>query len=358
MKTVWLVLILVTTSTSLGAQWLTHPSPGIPRTADGKPDLAAAAPRTPDGNPDLSGMWQMHPGSYVVNMTQDLNPDEIQPWAEKRYQEHLETFAKDPSCHLPSGPRYYIAGLPKIVQTPDLIIVLNEDLTYRQIFLDGRTLPHDPNPSFMGYSTGHWEGDTLVVESEGFNDRTLLDTGGHPHTEGLRVTERFHRRDVGHMDLQVTFGDPKVYAKPLVVPVSMQLVADDELIEFICRENEKDYLHIVGKSSDGKVDVALDVLAQYVGIYEVRSAQSPTAVVNVTFESGALFLDRTPWIPGKDRQSLIPMSATTFAGHFGRRMRFEKDDRGVVTRLVFEAPEPSLHDLTAVRQNGLPPGHK
>lgn len=221
MKTVWLVLILVTTSTPLGAQWLTHPTPGIPRTADGKPDLAAAAPRTPDGNPDLSGMWQMHPGSYVVNMAQDLNPDEIQPWAEKRYEEHLENFAKDPSCNLPSGPRYYIAGLPKIVQTRNLIIVLNEDLTCRQIFLDGRPLPNDPNPSFMGYSAGHWEGDTLVVESEGFNDRTLLDTGGHPHTEALRVTERFRRRDVGHMDVQVTFSDPKVYAKPLVVAVSM-----------------------------------------------------------------------------------------------------------------------------------------
>jgi hypothetical protein len=353
MKTVWLVLILVTMSTSLGAQWLDHP-----RTADGKPDLTAAAPQAPDGKPDLSGMWQMHPGSYVVNMTQDLNPDEIQPWAEKRHQEHLEHFAKDPSCNLPSGPRYYIAGAPKIVQTPDLIVVLNEDLTYRQIFLDGRTLPTDPNPSFMGYSAGHWEGDTLVVESDGFNDRTLLDTGGHPHTEALHVTERFRRRDIGHMDLQVTFGDPKVYAKPLVVAVAMQLVADDELIEYICRENEKDYTHIIGNASDGKVDVAPDVLSRYVGVYEVRSPQRPTSLVNVTLENGVLFLDRRPWLPGRDTQPLIPLSETTFAGHFGEQMHFVKDDRGTVTHVVFEAPEPFLGDLTAVRQKDPPPDHK
>ena len=110
-------------------------------------------------------------------------------------------------------------------------------------------------------------------------------------------------------------------------------------------------LHAYRRHSVGReVAVAPDVLAQYVGMYEVRSTQSPTALVNVTLENGALFLDRTPWIPGKDRQSLIPMSVATFAGHFGRRMRFERDDRGAVTRLVFEAPEPSLPDLTAVRR--------
>ena len=219
--------------------------------------------------------------------------------------------------------------------------------------MDGRTLPTDPNPSFMGYSAGHWEGDTLVVASEGFNDRTLLDTGGHPHTEALRVTERFHRRDLGHMDLQVTFSDPKVYAQALVVPVTMQLVADDELIEFICRENEKDYLHFVGKASDGKIFVAADVLSQYVGTYEVQSSQGPNAAVNVTLADGELILDRTPWMPGKDRQSLIPLSEETFAGHFGRRLHFERDEQGV-SRMVFEAPEPYLRDLTAVRRPNSP----
>ena len=156
-----------------------------------------------------------------------------------------------------------IVGMPKIVQTSSLLVVLNEDLTYRQIFLDGRGLPKEPNPTFMGYSAGRWEGDTLVVESTGFTDRTLLDTGGHPHTEALHVTERFHRTDFGHIDLQVTFEDPAVYAKPLVVPVRMQLAADDELIEFVCRENEKDYEHIVGKASDERHALPTEVLSKY-----------------------------------------------------------------------------------------------
>jgi hypothetical protein len=137
----------------------------------------------------------------------------------------------------------------------------------------------------------------------------------------------------------------------MVVPVTMDLVTDDELIEYVCRENEKDYAHIVGNASDGKVDVGADVLSGYVGVYEMRAGQAPTALVQVTLEQGALFLDRTPWIPGKDRQSLIPMSDTTFAGHFGRRMRFEKDDRGVGVRLVFEAPEPYLRHVTATKRS-------
>jgi hypothetical protein len=339
------------TAVPIAGQWLHQPTRGLPRKSDGKPDLAAPAPHLSDGTPDLSGLWQMHPGSYVVNLAQDLAEADIRPWAQRRYEQHLEEFAKaDPACYLPSGPRYFIAGQPKFLQTTAELAILNDDLTYRQIFLDGRTLPKDPNPSFMGYSAGRWEGETLVVESTGLNDRTLLDTGGHPHTEALRVTERFHRRDFGHMDVQVTFQDSQVYAKPMVVPVTMDLVADDELIEYVCRENEKDYAHIVGKASDGKVDVGADVLSGYVGVYEMRAGQAPAALVHVTLEHGALFLDRTPWIPGQDRQSLIPMSDTTFAGHFGRRMRFEKDDQGVGVRLVFEAPEPYLRDVTATKR--------
>jgi hypothetical protein len=294
-------------------------------------------------------MWQLIPGSYVVNMTQELDASDIQPWAEAKYREHLENFARDPGCFLPSGPRYYITGTPKIVQTPELIVVLNDDLTYRQIFLDGRRLPDDPNPNFMGYSTAHWDGDTLIVESKGFTDRTLLDTGGHPHTEALRVTERLRRRDFGHMDLQVTFEDPALYAKPMVVPVRMRFVADDELIEYICRENEQDYAHI-GHASDEMVSVPADVL-KGVGTYETGApGEANYRIVNVSFDGMRLFVDRTVWSGGNDKQPLIPLSETLFAGNFGRRMRFVKDEQGAVTSLIFESPEPFVNDVTTKRR--------
>jgi hypothetical protein len=203
----------------------------------------------------------------------------------------------------------------------------------------------------MGYSAGHWEGDTLIVESVGFNDRTLLDTGGHPHTEALHVSERFHRRDLGHMDLQVTFSDPTLYANPLVVPVDMQFVADDELIEYVWRENEKDYAHIVGKASDEKKFVSAEILSQYVGAYQVTSSEGAGSLINVSLTAGELVIDRTPWWRGKNRQPLIPLSDTTFAGYFGWRMRFDKNDQGVVSRVIFEAPEPNLIDLVAIKQD-------
>jgi hypothetical protein len=296
-------------------------------------------------------MWQLTPGSYVVNAAQDLAPTDIQPWAEARFRQHLEEFAKDPSCFLPAGPRYYITGAPKIIQTPNQLVVLNNDLTFRQIFLDGRALPKDPNPSFMGYSTGHWEKDTLVVESTGLDERTLLDTGGHPHTEAMKVTERFHRTDVGHMDLRVTFDDPAVYAKPIVVPVSMQLVPDDELIEYICRENEKDYGHIRDRVSDKKQLVAVGVLSKYVGAYEYPLlGGSGTGVVNVSLVGGELAIDRKPWTRGNSRETLVALSETQFAAYFGWRLHFIPDASGVATQLVFEAPEPDVRDVTATKR--------
>jgi len=350
MRTLLAVSLVLWMSGSMAAQWLHRPTPGIPRTSDDKADSSAPAPRTADGHPDLSGMWQMNPGAYVVNMAQDLAASEIQPWAEARFRQHMDEFAtNDPACYLPSGPRYYVVGIPKLVQTPNVLVVLNDDLTFRQVFLDGRRLPIDPNPSFMGYSTGHWEGDTLVVESTGFDERTQLDTGGHPHTEHLRVIERFDRVDFGHMDLQVTFEDPTIYARPLIVPVKMQLVADDELIEFVCRENEKDYSHMSAKASDERHPVSVDVLAKYAGAYEVRMPSNPTPfTIKVTLEHGELVLDRLPWFRGKMREPLIPVSETEFTGYFGRRLRFlaEQDS---VSGVLFVAPDPALQDVSAVK---------
>jgi hypothetical protein len=236
----------------LSAQWLNYPTPGIPRLADGKPNLAAPAPKTADGKPDLSGIW-MTAGGYTRNIAKDLKPGEVsfQPWAAALYQHRVDTNGKeDPqaSCVLSGVPRENVVPYPfKILNTNGPIVILYEALhSYRQIFMDGRPLPKDPNPSWMGYSVGHWDGDTLVVESAGFVDNNWLDNSGHPGTEALRLTERFRRRDFGHIDAQITIDDPKAYTKPWTVNLQFTLT-DTELIEYVCDENEKDVRHLVGK---------------------------------------------------------------------------------------------------------------
>ena len=207
------VILGLTLSTSAHAQWLNQPTPGMPRTADGKPNLAAPSPRAPDGHPDLTGLWQLGTEiGYAANITADLASTDIQPWAAALSRQRLEEFGKDDpeitGCK-PGGPRHITrGGLTKIIQTPVVIIFLFEDLSYRQIFLDGRRMPKDPNPTWMGYSIGRWDGDTLVVETSGFNDRTWLDFSGHPHSEMLRMTERFRRLAFGRMELQVTLEHP------------------------------------------------------------------------------------------------------------------------------------------------------
>ncbi len=159
---------------------------------------------------------------------------------------------------VPLGPGYITAGdttgaeMIKIVQTPGLILILNPDLTYRQVYMDGRKLEDAPNPSWMGYSVGHWDGDTLVVDSFGFNDRTWLDHDGHPHTEALRITERYRRRDFGNLDLEVTFSDPGAYNKPWTVKVRAQLAADTSMLEWVCNDVPSKLEHWVGKASDVK----------------------------------------------------------------------------------------------------------
>src|ERR1043165_7440204 len=177
------------------AQWLKQPTPGLPRQPNGSVDLSARAPRTNDGKPDFSGLWRRNPGRYGTDVTLDLGGDGVQPWADALMKQRQHDLVKDDPANmrcLPQGPRWNLVPfhLVKIVQTPSLIVVLSEDMSYRQIFLDGRELPRDPNPTWSGYSVGRWDGDTLVVESAGFNDRGWLDFAGHPHTEALRVVER------------------------------------------------------------------------------------------------------------------------------------------------------------------------
>src|SRR4051812_13783771 len=279
MKTTVLALaVVVIAAAPLSAQWIRQPTAGIPRSPDGKPNLSAPAPRASDGKPDLSGLWNKISPKYSRNIAADLKPEEIQPWARDLVEQRREDLGKEymnVQC-VPLGPGYATAAdstgseMMKIVQTPGLILILNPDLTYRQIFLDGRALESAPNPAWMGYSIGHWDGDTLVVESNGFNDRTWLDHDGHPHTEQLRTTERYRRTDVGHLDVDVTFSDPGAFAKPWTVTARAELAADTEMIEWVCNESPHGVEHWVGKASDerrGEVQVAAAILEKYVGTY-------------------------------------------------------------------------------------------
>jgi hypothetical protein len=353
MKRASVALILYAIALPAGAQWLHQKTPGIPRKADGKPDLSAAAPRTADGKPDLSGMWRIGLGAgYVANIAADLKPGEVQPWAQKLYRQRAENLGKDDpwtvKC-LPLGPRHITnGGLARVIQTPGLIAILYEDLAYRQIHMDGRALPPDPDPSFMGFSVGHWEGATLVVESMGFKDTTWLDMGGHPHTESLRIIERFQRRDFGHMDLRVTIEDPMAYTKPWTVAGAIDLVPDTELLESVCAENEKDAAHLVGRTaSEQQVHVAPEVLASYVGTYEEISNNNPDFVVQrftVTLSGDQLFLD----IAGKGKAPLFPLSQNTFSPRLLGTYEFVKDSSGAVTHLIAYSTEG---DVKAIRRN-------
>ena len=243
--------VLLLASVPLAAQWLHYPTPGMPRTPDGKPNLAAPAPKMPDGKPDLSGIWASADNKYLQNLAADGIEVPFQPWAEKLYKERSENLGKGrPSerCLTHGVTDFDALGINwKIIQTPGMIAVLYEAYNhYRQIFLDGRPLPRPTQPAYLGYSVGRWEGETLVVDTTGFNDLGWLDDGGHPQTEALHVTERFRRRDFGHMDLQLTIDDPKAYTKPWGPTLRLNFQPDDELMESIC-ENEKDVPHMVGK---------------------------------------------------------------------------------------------------------------
>jgi len=239
----------------LSAQWLKLPDKGIPRTKDGKPDLTAPAPKKADGKPDLSGIWQVAGPKYLQNLAADLKPDDVpmQPWAaaltKKRSSGVDASQESDANC-LPQGvPKINVTPVPfKIVQDPNEVIILYEAFgIYRQIFLDGRELPKDPNPTWMGYSVGKWDGDSLVVDTAGFNGKTWLDQAGHPATEALHVTERFRRPDFGHLKIEVTIDDPKAYTKPWTVTEGMQLLGDTDLLEFVCNENNRDLPHLVSR---------------------------------------------------------------------------------------------------------------
>ena len=246
------------------SQWLHYPTAGMPRTRDGKPNLAAPAPKGRDGKPDLSGLWipENDPATKGTNgetlpplfldFSFGLKAGEfsMQPWAERVYGERQRNHqADDPltMCKPLGGPRLNALPSPiKIVQTPGLTVMMHEiEVTFRQIHTDGRKLPDDPQPSTLGYSTGRWEGGALVVDTVGFHDEGWLDAFGHPYSDALHVTERFRRRDFGHLEVQMTIDDPKAYRKAFTVTQVMDFLPDSDLLEYFCSENERDVRHFV-----------------------------------------------------------------------------------------------------------------
>ncbi len=250
------------------AQWLGYLPPGTPLTAEGKADMTAKAPRTPWDTPDLTGTYHIARTardiaaraetkglspveSYTANIFRDIKPEEI-PETEAGKKVRLARTGNgkraDPSVFcLPMGIplNNTFNEVTKFVQAKNILMILFEvDGTYRQVYLDGRKLPEDPSPAWMGYSTGHWEGDTLVVETAGFNDKSWLDMAGHSHSEQLHVTERYHRRDFGHLDVEVTLNDPVMYSKPFKIQFTHTLLPDSDILESYCNENEKDRQHL------------------------------------------------------------------------------------------------------------------
>jgi hypothetical protein len=336
---------LLLTCALADAQWLKLKTPNVPRTADGKLDTKAPAPRM-SGKPDLSGLWRYNADPYTNNVVVDVKAEDIKPEVTALYKQRQEDLAKDDPATfrcLPSGPRMVYAppGWVRIVQTPTLIALIYEDLTSRQIFMDGRPLPTDPNPSFMGYSIGRWDGDTLVVESLGFTDRSWLDFGGHPHTEALKTIERIKRSSFGRLDIDVQFEDRSLYTRPFTVPVHAEFVADTEMLEYVCNENQKDVEHLVGKASDEKkfaVKVAPAILSRYVGGYAFVNPEDKSQVMrfNVTLSGETLWLD----VGGKDKQEMIALSEKTFS-MMGIRIDFV-EDKGRTDHLIFHIVEGDM----------------
>ena len=258
------------------AQWVKHPTAGIPRNADGTPDLTAPAPRHPDGRPDLSGIWRPYnpnrcggiPGQFVEcglelggsplagNLGRNLEGGlPYQPWAAALVKARAADDSRDDPhvrCLPDNPPRTWtLPHLTRAIHTPTLLALLYEvNAMYRQIFLDGRALPEDPTPAWNGYSVGRWDGDTLVVQTTGFRDDLWLDMIGSPMSSAAKMTERIRRPNVGTLEIEVTVDDPKVYTRPWTVALRQTLAVDMELIDEFCLENEKSYERMI--NSRGK----------------------------------------------------------------------------------------------------------
>ena len=332
-------LALVAGSTPAAAQWLDRPWPGIPRSADGRPNLSAPAPRGPDGKPDLTGIWEA--GDIVGRP----KPEDLQPWIldlARKHQQELHRQRPFYQC-LPSGPEAerYGDGSKRILQTPAMVAILNDDLTYRVIHTDGRRLEADPAPSWMGYSVGRWENDTLVVESNGYNEKTWTSRYGVSHSDKLRVIERYRRTSFGSLELQVTYEDPGAYLKPWGFTTTMSLTADTETLEAVCERSSDSWVK-PADAATAAVRVPADTLARFVGaykgiyggverIYEIRlsGGQLIARIPGPAVEGGLAAASLEEGAP----RLLVPLTQTTFEGD-GLAYQFELGDTGPATALI------------------------
>ncbi|MEP6961357.1 MAG: hypothetical protein ABI995_04725 [Acidobacteriota bacterium] len=273
MRAVSAAILLCLSISTAGAQFIGYPTPGVPRNKDGSPNLAAPAPRTPDRKPDLSGLWDNNPTPCTIAVDcpdKAAIPEFVnlglsipgglpyQPWAAALLQQRLTRPNDDPITRCQPADVFRLLTFPpprKIIQLPGLLIVLTErDVTYRQIFLDGRPLPKDPQPSFHGYSVGHWDGETLVVETNGLRDDMWIDKQGSPLSGQAKLTERYRRINYGTLEIILTVNDPKTYTAPWTIKITQKLMLNDELMEYFCQENEKDLSHSVDKLDKDKLE--------------------------------------------------------------------------------------------------------
>lgn len=339
MRLFLVALVLGAGAMPASAQWIDRPWPGIPRTADGKPNLTAPAPRGPDKKPDLTGVWNAPP------LVARPDPANLKPWVMDLVRQHQQDYFKMRPYYAcrPSGPEgERFAGWKRILQTPAAIAVLNDDLTYRVIHMDGRKLEDNAAPSWMGYSVGRWENDTLVVDSFGFNDKTWTSRYGVSHTEALRITERYRRRDFGHLQVEVTYTDPDAYVKPWGFTLNMTLAADTEMLEAVCESSSEHWAGSLSDASTGAVAVPTEVLAKYVGVftgiyggnqrtYEISlsGGQLIAKIVGDAVEGGLGAAGLDEGVP----RPLVPLSETVFEG-LGLGYQFVVDEKTGLTDLV------------------------
>lgn len=269
-------VFLLTASAHVFGQWVTYPTPNVPRLPNGQPDLKAPAPRQADGKPDFIGFWQPDrmrdctPDlASRVHLAQPCKPGEkvmvangpasvpgglpLQPWAAEVAKKRTADLSKDdphPRCQPDNYPRvYWLPHFTKMFFVPGELLMLNEwNAEFRQIYTDGRSLPEDPHPIYSGYSIGKWEGDTFVITTKGFSESQWLDTAGNPITDAATMTERITRPNYGTLNLAITIDDPKAYTKPFTIDMNMKIMIDTQMIEEFCLENERDSVRLFAPS--------------------------------------------------------------------------------------------------------------
>ncbi len=335
-KLLWVAAL---SAAALSGQWLDYKTPGIPRTPVGQPTLKAPAPKTVVGKPDLSGLWQVDGIGNSIDIFGGRKV-EMTPAAKAILEQRLTTYGQEePTTYcMPAGPKAGLFGVSpiRLVQSPVMTVMLYEEGATRQIYSDGRPLPKNPNPSWMGYSTAHWENDVFVIRTNGYNDKSWLDYLGHPHSEGLVMTERSRRTDFGHLSMDMTFEDPKFYPKPLSAHFTMTYQPDSDLLEYVCAENERDGKHLIGAVADEKkheIQVPEKTLAKYDGGYEFAGFGR----IKVTHKGAELEVQ----LPGGDASgpALAQSEKKFMVPSIGGTLEFVSDASGKVTHALMTTVE-------------------